>query len=114
MRIDEVAGGNRDLEKLTALSQFLIGRATDTDAAKTISTASFINLAQSMGISLTADQLRTYVQSPPLNNVIADVEGDDATGKIIFKGQESVTDTMSVDQARATVDQMAKRAIDLK
>lgn len=111
MRIDEVSGDNRDLEKLTALSQFLMGRAADTDAAKTISTASFINLAQNMGISLTADQLRTYVQSPPLSNVINNVEGDDDTGKIIFKGSEAVTDTMTVDQARATVDRMAKRAL---
>jgi hypothetical protein len=111
MRINEVDTANKDTAKLMALSQFLLGRATDTDAPKAISTKSFINLAQNMGISLTVDQLKNLVQQPPLNSVIANVEGDDETGKIIFKGDEAVTDTMTVDQARITVDQMAKRAL---
>jgi hypothetical protein len=45
-----------------------------------------------------------------LNNLIANVEGDDATGTVVFRGADAVTDTMTVDQARATVDSMAKRA----
>jgi hypothetical protein len=110
MRIAEVQIPPIDSGKLAALSQFMLGRAQDTDAKKTISIQTFLNLAHSMGISLTADQLRTLIQQPPLNNLIANVEGDDATGTVVFRGAEAVTDTMTVDQARATVDSMAKRA----
>ena len=110
MRIAEVQIPPIDSGKLAALSQFMLGRALDTDAKKTISIQTFLNLAHSMGISLTADQLRTLIQQPPLNNLIANVEGDDATGTVVFRGAEAVTDTMTVDQARATVDSMAKRA----
>jgi len=110
MRIAEVQIPPIDSGKLAALSQFMLGRAQDTDAKKTISIQTFLNLAHSMGISLTADQLRTLIQQPPLYYLIANVEGDDATGTVVFRGAEAVTDTMTVDQARATVDSMAKRA----
>jgi hypothetical protein len=109
MRIREVAG-EVDVNKLAALSQFLLGRAEDTDAAKTISTAAFIKLASNMGISITADRLMDLIQQPPLNNIIANVEGDTIT----FQGADVVPATMTVDQARQTVDSMAKRAIDIK
>ena len=109
MLICEVAG-DVDVTKLAALSQFLLGRAEDTDAAKTISTAAFIKLASNMGISITVDRLRDLIQQPPLNNIIANVEGDTIT----FQGADVVPATMTVDQARQTVDSMAKRAIDIK
>ena len=109
MRICEVAG-DTDVKKLAALSQFLLGRAKDTDAAKTISTAAFIKLASNMGISITADRLMDLIQQPPLNNIIANIEGDTIT----FQGADVVPATMTVDQARQTVDSMAKRAIDIK
>ncbi len=110
MRIAEVQTSPIDSGKLAALAQFMLGRAQDTDAKKIISIQTFLNLAHGMGISLTANQLRTMVQQPPLNNLIANVEGDDATGTVVFRGAEAVTNTMTVDQARATVDSMAKRA----
>ena len=109
MLICEVAG-DVDANKLAALSQFLLGRAKDTDAAKTISTAAFIKLASNMGISITADRLLDLIQQPPLNNIIANIEGDTIT----FQGADVVPATMTVDQARQTVDSMAKRAIDIK
>jgi hypothetical protein len=95
-----------DYSKLVALSQFLLGRAQDTDAQKKISVQSFINLAHSLGISITEDQLINLVQKPPLNGVIQNV----ANGEVVFKGGEQVADTMTVDQAQQTVDSMAKRA----
>jgi hypothetical protein len=97
-----------DADKLLALSQFLISRAQDTNAQKKISVSAFLQLAQSMGISLTQDNLTTLSQRPPLSSVIQTIQGDE----ILFRGadQEQVTDTMTVDQARATVDTMAKRA----
>jgi hypothetical protein len=108
MRIREVAG-DVDVTKLAALSQFLLGRSEDTDAAKTISTAAFIRLASNMGISITADRLRDLIQQPPLRNIIANIEGDTIT----FQGADVVPAAMTVDQARDTVDTMAKRAIDI-
>lgn len=106
MLIREVAG-DVDTTKLAALSQFLLGRTEDTDAAKTISTDAFIKLAANLGISITRDQLIDLIQQPPLNNIISNLEGDTMT----FRGAEVQPAGMTVDQARATVDTMAKRAL---
>jgi len=109
MLIREVAGADGDQIKLTALAQFLLGRAEDTDAARTISTDAFLKLASNMGISVTADRLAELSAQPPLNAVIARIEGPN----ILFQGSDVVPTTMTVDQARKTVDSMAKRAIDI-
>lgn len=108
MRINEVSGDLGSTQRLVALSQFLIGRADDTNAQKKISVNAFIQLAANQGISLTREQLIDLSQKSPLNNLIANVEGDE----IIFKGEDSseVSNKMTVDQARKTVDTMAKRA----
>lgn len=107
MRIAEVAGAP-DQMQLAALAQFLLGRAEDAGASKTISTDAFIKIARDMGISLNHQQLVSLSQQPPLSNLITNVEPD----KITFHGAEPEVDDsdMSVDQARATVDKMAKRA----
>ena len=110
MLIREVATANGDQIKLTALAQFLLGRAEDTDAARTISTDAFLKLASNMGISVTADRLAELAAQPPLNAVIARIEGPN----ILFQGADVVPTTMTVDQAQKTVDTMAKRAIDIK
>jgi hypothetical protein len=67
-----------------------------------------------MGVGITDDQLRNLVQQPPLSEIIANIEGDAETGTITFKGAEEVAPNMSVDQARDTVDTMAKRALNKK
>jgi hypothetical protein len=52
------------------------------------------------------------IQQPPLRNLINDVEGNDPnTARVIFQGAENTPPEMSVDQARQTVNQMAKRAL---
>ena len=115
MRIFEVAT-NRDQEKLAAISQFLLGRAQDAGSSKRVMDfRTFANLAQGQGISVTPDSLKRMIQQPPLSNLINDVEGDDPdTARVIFQGAEGEPPEMSVDQARQTVNQMAKRAIDIK
>jgi hypothetical protein len=105
MRLDEVIDDGSD--KLAAIGQFLLKRAEDTAAKKKISVDAFIQLANQNGINLTADRLNTLIQKDPLKNIIANIEGND----IIFQGQDQVSNTMSVDQARKTVDSMAKRAL---
>jgi hypothetical protein len=114
MRIDEVE--MRDNGKLVALGQFLLNRAQDENVSKTFSTASFIKLASQMGIPLTVDQLKQMVGQPPLSHIIANVEGDDKTGRIVFKGAGEDTEDngikgeMNTDQAQNVVANMAKRA----
>ena len=114
MRLVEFNTSTANTEKLTALSQFLVSRTEDTNAKKTMPVSSFIDLANNMGVSITDDQLRNLVQQPPLSEIIANIEGDAETGTITFKGAEEVAPNMSVDQARDTVDTMAKRALNKK
>lgn len=115
MRLDELQQqSNADVQKLAALSEFLLSRADDKDSKKTIPQKTFIFLSQGQGVSLTSDRLKELSVQPPLSNFISDVQGDEKTGTIFFKGSEAdspVSDVMSVDKARATVDKMAKRAV---
>lgn len=109
MRINEVSGSEHESARLAALTQFLVARAKDTNARKKISTEAFLKLARGQGISLTADQLKTLAVQPPLSNLIQEVNDNEITFK--GAGEEQVSTTMTVDQARKTVDQMAKRAV---
>lgn len=112
MRLLELSDTDPQNLKLLALSRFLIGRIKDTDAKKDFSLSAFVDLAQNMGISVTADSLKTLIRTAPLNSVIADIKGGRNDGRVIFKGSTSQNnDTMSVDQARNTVEKMAKRAL---
>lgn len=97
-------------QKLVALSQYLVGRAGDTGAKKTISIDAFISLAQNMGVSLTPSQLRELSQKPPLKNVIVNITDDE----VVFSGADASAevDTMTVKKAQDTVEKMAKRALD--
>ena len=106
MLIREFQTPSVDSAKLASLAQFLIARADDTNAQKKISVPAFLKLAQGQGISLTPDVLRDMSEKPPLNNLIRNIQGDE----ILFKGDDTPDDTMSVDQAEKTVDSMAKRA----
>lgn len=103
-----------DATKLAAIGQFLLKRAQDTDAVKPMSVDAFVNIARENGINMTADRFKLLASQQPLNNIIDNVQGDE----IIWKGSKTPGtaggEKMSVDQARKTVNQMAKRAIDLK
>lgn len=96
--------------KLVALAQYLTDRATDTGAKKTVDIETFINMASNMGVNITVDQLRDIATQVPLKNVILNVTDD----QVVLKGageSDTVTDTMTVDQAEDTVEKMAKRAV---
>ena len=107
MKITEVA--NADSQKLLALSQFLLGRADDTTAAKQISQTAFIDLAKSLGVNVTPDNLNQLISQAPLKNILEPIEP--GTGVVRFKGNVEGAGSMSVDQARATVDANAKAAM---
>lgn len=121
MLIREFAGAEAQMPRLVALAEFLGDRARDEGVDPRISRASFLQLASNMGISLSPAQLKDMIQRPPLQNVIADVTGDDSDldgpGEVVFQGGETQTGdgtVMTPDMARLTVDNMAKRAVDIK
>jgi hypothetical protein len=79
-----------------------------------MSVDAFVNIARDNGVNMTADRLQVLAVQPPLNNIIDSIQN----GEIIWKGSQAPSQPgapkMSVDQARKTVNQMAKRAIDIK
>jgi hypothetical protein len=107
MLIREVAESNT--QRLVALSQFLLGRSDDEMAKKQISTTAFIDLAKSLGVNVTADNLGELISQPPLSNILEPLEPN--SGVVRFKGDTEATTGMSVDQARAVVDSNAKAAL---
>ena len=107
MRIFEVADPNS--QKLMALSQFLSGRSDDESAKKQISQQAFIDLAKSLGVNVTLENLGELIGQPPLSNILEPLEPN--SGVVRFKGDTETATGMSVDQARAVVDSNAKAAM---
>ena len=102
--------GQKDSTKLMALTQFLAGRAGDTDSKKQISTQAFIDLAQSLGVNVTADTLGELIAQPPLSNILIPFEPNSNVVK--FKGNdEPGPEQMSTDQAEKVVNSNAKAAM---
>ena len=107
MLIREVADPNT--QRLAALSQFLLGRSKDETAKKQISQKAFIDLAKSLGVNVTADNLGDLISQEPLSNILEPLQPN--SGVVRFKGDTEAATGMSVDQARAVVDSNAKAAM---
>jgi hypothetical protein len=107
MLIREVADPNT--QRLAALSQFLLGRSQDETAKKQISQTAFIDLAKSLGVNVTQDNLGDLISQEPLSNLLEPLEPN--SGVVRFKGDTEAATGMSVDQARAVVDSNAKAAM---
>ena len=107
MLIQEVADHNT--QRLAALSQFLLGRSKDETAKKQISQAAFVDLAKSLGVNVTVDNLGELISQEPLSNILEPL--DPNSGIVQFKGDTEAATGMSVDQARAVVDSNAKAAM---
>jgi hypothetical protein len=107
MLIREVADPNT--QRLAALSQFLLGRSEEESAKKQISQTAFIDLAKSLGVNVTAENLGDLVSQEPLSNILEPIEPN--SGVVRFKGDTEAATGMSVDQARAVVDSNAKAAM---
>jgi len=61
-----------------------------------------------MGMSLDYDSLSDMIERGALSNVVRDIDKN----KITFSSEKEITDQgMSVDKARNTVNNMAKRAM---
>ena len=98
-----------DKDKLLAIATFLSGRAKDTTSKKEISQNAFIELAKSLGVNVTPDNLGEIISQEPLSNVLEPLEPN--SGVVRFKGDTETETGMSVDQARAVVDSNAKAAL---
>ena len=107
MLIREVADPNT--QRLAALSQFLLGRSEDETAKKQISQTAFIDLAKSLGVNVTADNLGDLISQEPLSNILEPLQPN--SNVVRFRGNTEATTGMSVDQARAVVDSNAKAAM---
>ena len=107
MLIREVADPNT--QRLAALSQFLLGRSNDESAKKQISQQAFIDLAKSLGVNVTPENLGDLISQEPLSNILEPLEPN--SGVVRFKGNTEAETGMSVDQARAVVDSNAKAAM---
>jgi hypothetical protein len=107
MLIREVADHNT--QRLAALSQFLLGRSNDESAKKQISQQAFVDLAKSLGVNVTLDNLGDLIGQEPLSNILEPLEPN--SGVIRFKGNTEAATGMSVDQAQAVVNSNAKAAM---
>ena len=109
MRIFEVAESNIDTGKLAALSTLLKDRMKDESVTQPFSQKSFINLAKSLEVNVTPENLGDLISQPPLSNLIEPL--DPGSGVLRWKGDTEAATGMSVDQARAVVDSNAKSAL---
>jgi len=109
MLIREVAETGLDTKKLAALSQFLAGRSEDESAQKQISQDAFIDLAKSLGVNVTPDNLGDIISQDPLKNILEPL--DPGSNVIRFKGNTEAATGMSVDQAQEVVNSNAKAAL---
>ena len=108
MRIEEVETTPAP-NQLMGLVNFLAGRAENTNGPKQIDQATFIELADNLGIKLSPDQLVDIISKPPLSNVLEPL--DPNTGKIMYKGAEQPDVSMPVDKAQDVVANAARQAM---
>jgi len=112
MRINEVANDNLpDQAQLMGLVSFLAGRARDQAARKQISLDAFVDLAKSLGISVTRADLPALVNLPPLSNVLEPIEPSATVINFKTAGEESAPAEMPVNKAQDIVASAAKSAM---
>ena len=87
----------------------MLGRSEDETAQKQISQSAFIDLAKSLGVNITPDNLGDLISQEPLSNILEPL--DPGSNVVRFKGNTEADTGMSVDQARAVVDSNAKAAM---
>jgi len=95
--------------KLMGLAEFLLGRATDTNAPKQISMPAFIKMAQEIGVPVTPQSLAELVNQQPLSNVIEPIEP--GSNVVKFRGSTEADIAMPVNRAQDVVASAAKSAM---
>ena len=114
MKIFEIAyvgstepGSNNEL---LGLMQFLAGQAEDTNGQKQIPQDVFINLAQSLGISVNQNNLSNLTVQEPLSNLVEPLQPN-STDPIVLKGGDPIDVGMPVNKAQDIVASAAKSAM---
>jgi hypothetical protein len=107
---DNFPGATPKPAELLGLVQFLDGRAEDTGAKKQISVDAFINLAQSLDINVTRDNVADIVGQPPLSQVLEPMEPGAASISFKSSGEQYPTE-MPVNKAQDIVATAAKSAM---
>ena len=74
--VEDRLGSTPSPDQLLGLVQFLDGRVEDQAGSKQISRHTFINLAQSLGINVTPDNLGQLIDEEPLSNVPEPLDPD--------------------------------------
>ena len=93
--------------KLTAIISQLHGRLKDTATKKPFSLTALLSILSKNGISVSEEQFREMIQSPPLSNLITDVKGNE----VVFKGDSDYSSEIEEpDDTTGTLDKMAQRA----
>ena len=95
--------------KLLALTQFLTGRAENTNSQRQISTDAFVRMARGLGVIISPTQLGDLIARPPLSNVLEPYQPN--SGVVRFKGNMAADADMGTDQAEKIVNQNAKAAL---
>lgn len=95
-------------DQLMGLVSFLAGRAEDTGGKKQISKQAFVNLANTLGITISPQNLDELSNQPPLSNLLEPV--DPNSDVVVFKGGEPADVNMPVDRAQDVVAKAAKSA----
>jgi hypothetical protein len=96
-------------DKLLPLTTWLADRAKDENARGEISQDAFIDVAKSLGVNVTHQNLGELIDEEPLKNVLEPLEPN--SGVVRFKGNTEATTGMTVDQAQDVVDSNAKAAM---
>jgi len=109
MLIREFAEGAVNTQKLTALIDFLSGRAEDQNAKKQISKQALINAAKNLGVNINDQILSELILKEPLKNILEPIEPN--SDVIRFRGNTDVDTPMPVDTAQDIVAQNAKAAM---
>lgn len=109
MRVLEVSGTTEpDTGRLVGLVQWLAGRAKDTAAQKRISKDTFVSMAQQLGVPITASNMQSMLDQPPLNNLFEPF--DPQSQYLVYQGGDQAAAGMPVNRAQDIVSKMAKRA----
>ncbi len=109
--IDESDEVDAQDEQVAAIGQLIADNTEHEDSESKLSVDAFIGILNKMGLSYSKETLMDLASEGRLESVISDVNDQ----YVQFKGQGDIDpESMSVDKARNTVNDMAKRNMNKK